>query len=161
MRQRGRHGDKVTAVGRRKRIVGQCYRLSKWGDVVIDAYVLHVYLGVGAHTKQVIASKGDPVEERPAYPLERKRGLVDPATDLFCITRTEPDLIASVKATLVSVRGGLAIYTGTQFKFLQRHRYTLRSKCGTSLNDFQKPPHEFFGFRLCQYSPTGVSAGMS
>jgi len=122
VRQRGRHGDKVTTVGRRKRVVGQRYGLSKRGDVVVDTRVLHVYLGVGAHTKQVIASKGNPVKERPTHALERERGLVDPATDLFCITRTEPDLIASVKATLVSVRGGLAIYTGTKFKFLQRHR---------------------------------------
>ena len=86
MRRRGCHGYKVATKRSGERVVGQCYRLGKRGDVVIDANVLNVHLGVGAHTKQVVAIKCDPVKQRPAHALEREGGLIDPATDLLCIT---------------------------------------------------------------------------
>jgi len=88
---------------------------------VVDAQILHIHLGVGADSQHVLVQEADPVKQRPADTLERVGGLVDPAADLLSKARTESDLVAGVEPTLVSIGGGLAVYAGSELKFLKRH----------------------------------------
>ena len=92
------------------------------GDVVVLTAKLDVVLVTSTDSKQVGAVVSYPVKQGTGNALERKtKRLINPATKLLSIARTEPDFVTVVVPALGGVGSTFFVDSGLERKLGKRH----------------------------------------
>jgi hypothetical protein len=116
------HRDGGRAVDRGKGDVARSSGRPDRGDVVEQAAVLiDVILDAGAKADEAAVVQVRPRVHGAARTEERGPRKLGPAADLLGIPKPEADLVHIEPTALVTVRGGLAVYTGAELELGQRH----------------------------------------